>query len=304
MTVLDGKFFRGNGDIPPDIAEKLIVRNGSDREVLTRLGWEGQLVSYIGLALAGDGRSVTGARFGVQGKLANAPVSIQAAKLWQGVERDIQLTIELPEAAAYKFSGSSLVSDYLEQENTKYKLMRGRDRIARDSESEVGATGFCTRLFAYLDKSSNARNGPGPHIKLQLLIFPSKVEQLEDLSEKTQAAGWPGIKLAEAKADFFPKAQAGTWGAPVFPLLLTGERAASVRDVPAGDKLRFAMAALMRTAVVPVSCASRRSLDSKCQEALDGGEDPDGKKPSICWPDVREPAGERGREISNFIIFP
>jgi hypothetical protein len=52
MTVLDGKFFPGNGDIPPDIAEKLIVRNGSDREVLTRLGWEGQLVSYIGLALS------------------------------------------------------------------------------------------------------------------------------------------------------------------------------------------------------------------------------------------------------------
>jgi hypothetical protein len=50
----------------------------------------------------------------VSGKLASAQVSIQAAKLWQGVERDIQLTIELPEAAAYKFNGSLLVSDYLE----------------------------------------------------------------------------------------------------------------------------------------------------------------------------------------------
>jgi hypothetical protein len=230
---------------------------------------------------------------------------IQAAKVWQGAERNVQLSIDLPDLAAYKFSSGSLTSEYLEQEETKYKLMKGRERIARENESEAGATGFCTRLFVYLDKSSNARNGPGPHLKLQVLIFPMRVEQLEELSDKTQAAGWPGIKLAEAKAELFPKAQAGTWGAPVFPLLIAGGRAATSQDIPAGDRLRYALAALMRTAVVPVSCASKRSLDAKCQEALDGGEDPAGKKPSVSWPETVEPASDRGRQLSfgNFFTF-
>jgi hypothetical protein len=298
MPVLDSRFFRGGGDIPLDIAGKLTVKNNSDREVLTNLGWEGQLIGYVGLSLSGDGRSVSGARFAVRGKLTAAPIVIQAAKIWQGAERDVQLSIDLPDLAAYKFSSGSLTSDYLAQEETKYKLMKGRERIMRENESEAGATGFCTRLFAYLDKSSNARNGPGPHLKLQVLIFPVKLEQLEELSDKTLASGWPGIKLAEAKAELFPRAQTGTWGAPAFPLLIASNRAAAAHDVPEGGKLRFALAALMKTAVVPVSCASKRSLDVKCQEALDGGDDPVGKRPSVSWPDATEPAGDRGRVLN------
>jgi hypothetical protein len=133
MAISDGRFFQGSGDIPPDIVNKLLVRSGSDREALTKLGWEGQLVGYTGLVLSGDGKSVAGVRFGIQGKLAAGAVLLQAAKLWQGAERDILLTIDLPEAAAYKFSSGTLYSDYLEQEETKYKMMRGRERVARAS---------------------------------------------------------------------------------------------------------------------------------------------------------------------------
>jgi hypothetical protein len=45
MTDLEKQYFAGGGDIPSDIAKKLTLRANSDRDrdILTSLGWEGQL---------------------------------------------------------------------------------------------------------------------------------------------------------------------------------------------------------------------------------------------------------------------
>jgi hypothetical protein len=81
MPTLDARFFAGGGDIPLDIAEKLTVRAASDRDrdILTKLGWEGQLIGFAGVVLSTDGKSVSGARFGLQGKIAEQAVTVQAA---------------------------------------------------------------------------------------------------------------------------------------------------------------------------------------------------------------------------------
>jgi hypothetical protein len=262
---------------------------------LTKLGWEGQLIGFAGVVLSTDGKSVSGARFGLQGKIAEQAVTVQAAKLWGDAERDISLVIELPDAAAFKFSSGTLCSDFLAKEEIKYKVMKGAERVSRQEEADAGCANFCLRILAHLDKSSNVRNGPGPHFKVSVLVFPESVAELEERSSKTREPGWPGIKLAEGKAELFPKAQRGTWGAPMFPLLIAASRASSSSAVPDGDKLRFALASLMRTAVVPTACASRRSLTAKCQEICSGAAAASGKQPTISWPASTMPAAERGR---------
>jgi hypothetical protein len=253
------------------------------------------LIGYIGVIISADGRKVNSARFGLQGKIAGAAIDLQAAKLWDRVAKDVSVSIEVPEAAAFRFAGGTLYSDYVAQEDCKVIFKRGGVPIDSDEASELGAGQLCLRLFAYLDKSSNVRNGPGPHLKVMVLVYPMNVEELEELSMLSQAPGWPGVKLVEAKAELFPRTQAGTWGAPMFPLLLAGQRAAAVEEVPDGDRLRFAIAALMRTATLPSTCASRKSLTGKCQDVLDSGQEPTGRSPSICWPSAPEPARERGR---------
>jgi hypothetical protein len=297
MPDLDKQFFAGGGDIPSDIAKKLTIRANSDRDrdILTSLGWEGQLIGYIGVVLSADGKSVSGARFGMQGKLTNGPVVLQAAKLWERVSRDVTVAVEVPEAAAFRFAGGTLFSDYMAQEDCKVSYKKGGEAIASEEVERHGIGQLCVRLFVYLDKSSNARGGPGPHFKAMLLVFPMGVEELEELTILAQAPGWPGVKLAECKAEMFPKAQAGTWGAPMWPLLLAGQRAETSDEAPSGDRVRFAMAALMRSAVIPTTCASRKSLVGKSQEVLDGGQEPTGSRPSVCWPAAPEPARERGR---------
>ena len=54
----------------------------------------------------------------------------------------------------------------------------------------------------------------------------------------------------------FLDAKAGTWGAPIFPLLDVSNRATAVGAIPAGDQLRFAIAGIMRTAARPTGCVS------------------------------------------------
>jgi hypothetical protein len=296
MPNLDSQFFSGGGDIPTDIAAKLSVKYGAerDREVLTKLGWEGQLIGYAGLNISPDGSKVNGARFAMQGALAAQPVEFQAAKLWDAAGKDVTVTIDIPDAAMFRFASSTLYSDYLAQEECKYKVMKAGVRASRDEEAGLGVGSFCLRLFAYLDKGSNARSGPGPHFKAMVLIFPDSVEGLEELSSLTLAPGWPGLKLLEAKAEMFPRAQRNTWGAPLFPLLVITQRSGAADRIPSGEWLRFALAGLLRTAVLPTACAGRRSLTVKCQGVLDAGQDPLGRSPTITWPQAPEPAAERG----------
>jgi hypothetical protein len=299
MPDLDRRRFAGGGDIPSDIATKLTIRSSGerDREILTKLGWEGQLIGYVGLVISADGRKVTSMRFGLQGKIAVTAIELQAAKLWERVPRDVSVSIEVPEAATFRFTGGTLYSDYVAQEDCKIAFRRGDVTMSNEEAEQLGTGQLCLRLFAYLDQSSNTRGGPGPHLKVMVLVYPMNVEELEELSMLTQGPGWPGVKLVEGKAELFPKTQAGTWGTPMFPLILAGQRAASSEEIPSGDRLRYAMATLMRTATLPTTCASRKSLVGKCQDVLDGGQEPTGRSPSVCWPTTQEPARERGRLI-------
>jgi hypothetical protein len=102
MPDLDKQYFAGGGDIPSDIAGQLTLHASSDRDrdILTNLGWEGQLIGYMGVSLSTDGKKVTGARFGIQGKLTTGAVELQAAKLWERVSRDVTVSGEVRSTGA------------------------------------------------------------------------------------------------------------------------------------------------------------------------------------------------------------
>jgi hypothetical protein len=102
MPDLDKQYFAGGGDIPSDIARQLTLHASSDRDrdILTNLGWEGQLIGYMGVSLSTDGKKVTGARFGMQGKLTTGAVELQAAKLWERVSRDVTVSVEVRSTGA------------------------------------------------------------------------------------------------------------------------------------------------------------------------------------------------------------
>jgi hypothetical protein len=218
MPDLDERFFRGSGDIPTDVITRIVTPSFSenDTRVLTQPGWEGQTIGYIGLVTTPDGSSVSRAQLCKKGKLSEETVTFQAAKLWAGVAKDVTVNIE---GQIFRFLGGTMASDYLPQEALKVSYYKGDQRIRSGEESRHNIGDVCFRLFCHLDKTSNIRSSQGPQWKLTTLAFPHTVEELEEETQLAQHPSWPGIKILEGKAEFFPKADTIPWGCPILPLL-------------------------------------------------------------------------------------
>jgi hypothetical protein len=291
MVVLDAKYFEGGGEISADIAEKLVTSGMRDSlsRTLTELGWEGQLVGLVGLYVAPDGKRVTGGEFAVRGHLAEQPFSIQASKWWD-CDADITVDFNALRGEEFKFSGGSMHSDFVGQDSLECVVKKQGAVMSREELEQLGQ--FSVRLVAHLDKTSNGRGGPA--FKLTVLVFPKPPEEMDNM-EGASSASWPGIKIVEAKCSLFPAARQGAWGAPLYPLIVTGDRAANSGRLPAAKTLRFCMAKLIGSAVVPTSCTNRVGLARKWQQM--DGQEPSAfeKQPAIQWPDIIEqeqPMGE------------
>jgi hypothetical protein len=290
MVLLDQKFFEGGGDIDAILANKLVTVGLQDtlNETLTELGWEGQTVGIIGLYVAPDGNRITGAEFAVRGPLTDQNFTVQAAKWWD-CEKDLVIEFAAMNGAIFRFNRGEMCSEYIGQEMIDYTIKRNGVPLSREESDQLG--NFSLRLICHLDKSSNGRNGP--HFKVTVLAFPNSPEELEN-SAATSPANWPGIKIVEAKADMFPAARRGSWGAPCYPILVICDRAAVRGSTPSGENLRFCMAQLLQTAILPTACTNRSGLNKMCQEVRDGDPAMTRRQPDVQWPNMPEPRTTQG----------
>jgi hypothetical protein len=297
MPDLDEACFRGSGDIPVDIAGKLITAGigDNDSRTLTQLGWEGQTIGYVGLVLTPDGAGVSRAQFCLRGKLTENTVIFQAAKLWEKVAKDVTVNIEPMDGQCFRFLSGTLFSDYAPQEAFKISYYKADQKIRAGEEHRHNIGKLCFRLFCHLDKTSNARQGQGPHWKLTTLAFPHAVEELEEETQLTMHPSWPGIKILEGKAGFFPRAETVLWGCPIFPLLSAENRAAAVNSIPSGAVLRAAIAGLCSTAALPTACTTRPAALKKKQEIITSPPAQQGREPTVKWPSMTMPPATEGR---------
>ena len=122
MTDLDPKFFQGNRDIPHELCQKLEVDNllAKGNQALVSMGWEGQLVSVVGLTLNSDGTLVHNARFMMRGALCTGMIPVKISNIWEGASKDVFLNLVLPDAGEFQFSGGELYSEYLAQAKVKF----------------------------------------------------------------------------------------------------------------------------------------------------------------------------------------
>jgi len=298
MPVIDPKFFRGAQELPPDLVEKLIAKDlhtgvGS---VLTRIGWEGQLISAFGLNLSPDGTLVQSAQFLMRGALTAAAITVKANTIWDKVAKGVNINITIPDSGAFSFSGGELVSDYLSHEKVKFTVTKDGTPILPMEWGTNNVGNFALRLIAHLDKSSNTRSGP--HFRVSVLIFPLSVEELEELSEATQSVSWPGVKILEGRAELFPRAPADFWGCPLLPILSVEHRAENCTAVPAGCNLRHAISELARSAALPNACKTRASLKKQMDEMLRDPANLEPRLPTVMWPTAPRPPAEQGKTFA------
>ena len=294
MPTLDDKYFQGGGDLPPDLAVRLLAR-GLNEEVigpLTAFGWEGQLIAGAVLATSADGTNMECARFLMRGVLCPTPLQIKANLLWR-TAADVSLNITLPNAEMFSFAGGTLCSDFLDQEQCAYNFSKGNALIMPGDWAAHKIEKFCLRIVTHLDKSSNSR--VGPHIKLTVLVFPGSAEDTLNTHEGAQSVSWPGFRILEGQAEFFPRPPADTWGALLIPIVAVHNRAANCSSVPSGDKLRFAVAELMRTAALPTVCITKAGRAKTIRAMERRPENLEPRIPTVTWPASQRPEADEGR---------
>jgi len=295
MPDLRQQFFAGDSEIPNDTLSKLQTpATGIGLlDSLTAWQWDRSPAATICLTTSADGARVRGGAFGLWGELSAEPVVFPASKLWEGTARGTAVTVRNITGQSFTFAGGQLHSDYVDSDEFDVTFSKNGAPILPADWDSAGVGPFALRAFTYLEKTSNKADKP--RIKMTILAFPDSSENIAQLSERTQHASWPGIKILEGTADFFPALPAGlSWGAPVLPFICTRDRSATVTALPPAEHLRFAIAEIMRTAVLPTACTARGALNIRGQELLDAATDPVERGPTVTWPPVERPAPDLG----------
>ena len=302
MPDLLGKYFEGDSDIPAEKVEELLTKGNNEAVIraLTKLGWEGQPIATVTLRVSTDGERIEDGQFGIQGVLCKEKVKVQAAKIWEKAEEDVTLEVDIPPGEKFIFEGGQLHSEYLDQEQVKYRILKDGKILTEAEKKASGVGDFCLRAISHLGKTSN--NASGPNIKITVLVHHLGADGITNLSEATQSPSWPGIKLLEGQCQLFPPAAAGSWGAPILPLLDVASRATNSDKIPTGDQLRFAIAGIMRTAARPTGCVSLGGMKKYVNRMLKDVEAAAPNEPSITWPVAAQPGRREGKSSLTMMI--
>ncbi len=299
MPDLKQQFFAGGGDLPAAWRERLTTASYGLglRDTLTKLGWSGQPCATVCLVLSADGLRITNGSFALWGELSDEPIEVPTSKLWEGTPRGATLHIRGLTGQVFSFNGGMLHSEYLDSNKFELAFSKAGQPILSQDWANNNLGNISLRAIAHLDKTSN-RSGK-PRIKYTVIAALMSADELVELSERTQHVSWPGIKILEGHAEFFPTAENTPWGAPFFPLLCCRERPDDSVTCPPGDHIRFALAEIMRSAALPTACVTRGALNEKGQEILDADSEPEARGPSITWPPVERPPPDRGKGFIN-----
>ena len=296
MPTLNKTRFKGGGDLPTERITTLCTRSDSDsvKTTLTKLGWEGNIIAGVTLRVSTDGSKVDNGQFFLAGNLVSQNIVIQTAKLWAKANKEVTLSLKIPNGDKFNFMSGTLASEYKDQGDLEFSYSSSAGALEPDKWEENGLCRFSIRVICHLGKSSNTPTGP--HIKYTVLAFPHDADQLTRLSDRTQSSSWPGIKILEGQCGFFPIAPDGYWGTPFLPLLNTENRSNNSSSWPSGDNLRYAIAGIMRTAALPTACTSFAGLSSQAKKILKNRTAADPKEPTVTWPEQALPATTQGKQ--------
>jgi len=297
MAPLPDRLFEQHGNIPADRLPTLEARDLQTdiARVLGATGWNGTgTAAAVGLELSQDNQRILASRFCMVGLLSQEPGRIQAAKLWDKADKEAVVTFEFPTGQEFNFNAGTLQSDYLSQENVKMAVSKNGVAVPRADWRAAGIGDFCLRMLATLDRSSTGRRAELA-MKFVVLFFPHSPADVQEISDQSQGAGWPGVKILEGKAALLPRAPDGSWGCPIFPIIAPGTSFNQLPTVPPGAEIRYHVAKLMTTARRAVSCTSHSALIAKWKKMVDDEEQYQEVIPSTTWPAPALPANSNGK---------
>jgi hypothetical protein len=102
-------------------------------------------------------------------------------------------------------------------------------------------------MVCQIEGTSNGRKGV--ILRYHILLFPVNADDLQE-SPECRYAGWPEVRIAEGTMPFGPK-PTEPWRCPCVPFIRPGAPYSEIPSVPSSDRLRAAIAAIMRNSGQP-----------------------------------------------------
>lgn len=303
MTARRKNGFGGGQFIHGDDLANMQVNNAANSvlDVLARHKWDGSPVGCVLLELSADNETVDNGSFFVRGPLADV-FRVRASNLWPSAKSNVSLTVRVPTGAAFKFD-AGLCSELISSEEIVHNFTVQEEgaepcplTAAQLQSHGVGL--FCLRLVCHTVKSS-AKSGVT--MRYTVLIFPGSPEEVLDISELAQSAGWPGWLVAEGDMALFPTPR-HLWQCPVLPLLLTGTPWGADPVCPPAALLRTAIARIMSRSVPAETCTSRKTLLARWERYANNPDEFTQKRSPFVWPEPESPAVQTPGE-DNLHIF-
>ena len=293
MPVLAKKWFQQTSEINCDYVKRLETASFGFpvAQTLAKLGWDANsLTAGVGLELSSDNRHVKRGQFFLRGQLTREPISLQANYLWREADVAVKMHVTIPDGSAFQFLSGTLSSDLIAAEDFRHYFTRGEDVIPPTDWNRLHIGETTLRAICHLDKGSNGNTGPAA--KTTVLIFPKSREEMSEVSDGTQSAAWPGIRILEATCPFSPVNP--LWKDPICPIFVIGAQLSEAPNAPPLQEIRHHIAAIMRSAKRATACTTGRSLRTQWEKARTDVEALE-QDPHITWPEAARPPADQGK---------
>jgi hypothetical protein len=256
MSVLENTvFFGGSDDIDGEDLAKSEVNNFTD-SIDTALrhyhGWNKKAIAVVALTLTPDNLRIASGQIVTRGQLDLKDKKIPVNTIWPAAKENIVMMIQFPSADTFSFTDSSgLWSDIMSDNEIAHSYYdstegRGAQPLLATDERRAGTVGARFSIRMILQVCSLSSQARGVVLKYVIILFPASIEELASTPE-SGFPGWPGIKIAEGTIALGPR-PSQPWKCPVVPFLLPSAPFQDEDVAPRSDKLRAAVAGIMRNA--------------------------------------------------------
>jgi hypothetical protein len=149
--------------------------------------------------------------------------------------------------------------------------------------------------------SSTSDGRKGIIVKYVILLFPESAEELNN-SPEAQLPGWPGIKAYEGTFGVVPKPTV-PWQCPVLPFIRPGVPFQELDVAPSTERIRWAVAAVMRKCGQPLILSDGRAVLTKWQQIRANPRLADITPPTTTWPAVTIAPEPEGKKSANLYLY-
>lgn len=262
-------------DLEAEELESLAVdgSNAAFREQLESGSWTGSSYAAIAVHLFADNSRIEAVSLLLGGKLDGTWTA--APRCWPTLPGTFKFKPTL-DLASFTFVPGTLHTELLDARDEHLTIVNGDTAITLETLKRAGGSDLCFRLVCY---PTNHK-----YMHVNCLVYPMSAAALSAAHPASDAPHFPGILCITKDVILNPAADDDVrWGSPWFPLLVKGNKEASLENVSCFD-IRSKMSKFLRSAVKSLSCMTISQLQVKWASFGQDGEPAPAPLPDKLWP--------------------